>query len=188
MDTYGVEFSGNYKTRNFTAHLNATWIKTRKNKIYIWDLDHSINTPKLMANAVLTWSPVKNLKLHTHLSYYSKQKAFYLNILSYQELSNYINSYAEAYMEYYNNPTPENKQIMDELVVAIENAENNAVINKEYNARFLVNVGANYKWRNLEFGLNVYNLFNKRYWQSGMSTGLIPQRGRWLMFDIAYKI
>ena len=188
MDTYGVEFSGNYKTRNFSAHLNATWIKTRKNHILVWDLNHPINTPEWMANTVLTWSPIKNLKLHTHLSYYGKQKAFYLNILTYQKVAHCTELYTTAAEEYYINPTPENKQKMDVLYKELIDAEQDAVINKEYGSRILVNLGASYKLGNLEFGLNVYNLFNKRYWQSGMSTGLIPQKGRWFMFDITYKI
>ena len=36
-------------------------------------------------------------------------------------------------------------------------------------------------------GLNVRNLFNTKYERSGMNTKLIPQKGRWYMFDIAYK-
>lgn len=188
MDTYGVEFSGNYKIHNFSTYLNATWIKTSKNHILVWDLDHPINTPEWMANAVLVWSPIKNLKLHTHLSYYGKQKAFYLNIMTYNNVTHYTELYTIAAEEYYINPTPENKQKMEALYKELKAAEQDAVINKEYGARILVNLGANYKLGNLEFGLNVYNLFNKRYWQSGMSTGLIPQKGRWFMFDITYKI
>jgi outer membrane receptor protein involved in Fe transport len=50
-----------------------------------------------------------------------------------------------------------------------------------------VNVGADYTFGRFEVGLNVQNLLNKSYHQSGMSTGLIPQQGRWLMFEVGFK-
>lgn len=188
MDTYGLELTGIYQMDKFSVHYNGTWTKTRKNKILVWDLDHPINTPEWMANMVLAWSPLKNLKIHSHLSYYGRQKAFYLNILTFRDIEFFGESYAKAIAEYSANPTQENKEIMDFYAEQVKDAQQNAVINHEYSSRLLVNVGANYSLGNLEFGLNVYNLFNKRYYQSGMSTGLIPQKGRWFMFDISYKL
>ena len=34
---------------------------------------------------------------------------------------------------------------------------------------------------------NIHNLFDKYYYRSGMNTNVVPQKGRWFMFDIAYK-
>jgi iron complex outermembrane receptor protein len=53
--------------------------------------------------------------------------------------------------------------------------------------RAVFNVGASYKWKNLELGLNAYNLFNRNYEQGGSTIGPIRQQGRWLMFSLAYK-
>ena len=53
--------------------------------------------------------------------------------------------------------------------------------------RVLVDLGANYKVGRMELGVNIHNLFNKKYAQGGMnSNGLIPQKGTWVMADIAY--
>jgi outer membrane receptor protein involved in Fe transport len=60
-------------------------------------------------------------------------------------------------------------------------------VNKTLPARVIFDLGASYQWRNLTLTANIKNLFNHHYLQGGMSTCLVPQRGRWLMFEIAYK-
>ena len=58
---------------------------------------------------------------------------------------------------------------------------------KDIDPYFLVDIGANYTWGKLDFAFNIHNLFNRKYEISGASTGLIPQKGRWFLFDIAYR-
>ena len=69
----------------------------------------------------------------------------------------------------------------------MDKVTNNLYTKKDIDPYFLVDVGANYTWGKLEFALNVHNLLNKKYFLSGASTGLIPQKGRWFLFDIAYR-
>ena len=58
----------------------------------------------------------------------------------------------------------------------------------EVAGRVLVDAGANYKIGRLELGVNVHNLFNRKYYQGGMnSNGALLQQGRWFMADVAYK-
>ena len=54
-------------------------------------------------------------------------------------------------------------------------------------ARVLFDLGAKYTLGKIELGFDVKNVFNTKYKQSGMSTGLLPQRGRWFTFDVALK-
>ena len=54
--------------------------------------------------------------------------------------------------------------------------------------RVLVDAGANYKIGRLELGVNVHNLFDRKYYQGGMnSNGALLQQGRWIMADVALK-
>ena len=53
--------------------------------------------------------------------------------------------------------------------------------------RVIVDLGAEYKLNKLTLGLNVHNLFNTKYNQSGSNTKLIPQKGLWFMASVAYK-
>lgn len=55
-------------------------------------------------------------------------------------------------------------------------------------ARAIVNLGAEYNIGRLTLGFNIHNLFNTHYYQSGMNTKLVPQKGRWLMGTIAYTL
>jgi outer membrane receptor protein involved in Fe transport len=74
-----------------------------------------------------------------------------------------------------------------EVETKLEYYSSRASVQKDYSGRFLVNVGANYTIGNIELGLDVHNLFNHHYTQSGMSTGLIPQKGLWLLGSISYR-
>ena len=59
---------------------------------------------------------------------------------------------------------------------------------KDVPARCIVHAGASYKiLPTLELSVNVRNLLNTSYHQSGMGTDLIPQQGRWIMGEISYK-
>ena len=66
--------------------------------------------------------------------------------------------------------------------------QNEGIYNKkDIYPDFLIDIGANYTWGRFEFALNIHNLFDNKYLLSGASTGLIPQKGRWFLFDVAYK-
>ncbi|MBR1542262.1 MAG: TonB-dependent receptor plug domain-containing protein [Bacteroidaceae bacterium] len=58
---------------------------------------------------------------------------------------------------------------------------------EDLEGRILVDIGGEYRIGPVEFGVNVHNLFNKQYRQGGLSTGLIPQKGRWIIADVAVK-
>ena len=60
------------------------------------------------------------------------------------------------------------------------------IYHEDMPARLICNVGAEYQIGKVTLGLNVRNLFNTEYYRSGMNTKLIPQRGLWWMFNIAY--
>lgn len=58
----------------------------------------------------------------------------------------------------------------------------------EIPARAIFNAGAKYQLRPFTFELNVYNLFNKKYYQGGNSNAPIRQQGLWLLFNASVKI
>jgi len=71
----------------------------------------------------------------------------------------------------------------------IEELTNNLVYEQEMNARVLFNIGAEYNLtKNVKLGLNVRNLFNTNYNRSGMNTVLVPQKGRWFLASVGFKI
>lgn len=194
IDTYGIELSANYQYRRFSSYLTATLqdvshieTQTARMEIYSYDVDHALNTPVISANAVLAWQATKNLKLHTHIDFQGLQHAHYLDVLSYTAYTSGMLYLAELNSEYEMNPTNELKTIISGLSESLQKERMSVSVSKEIPARVLFDVGASYKWRNLTFGFNVKNLFNKSYKLSGLSTGLVPQRGRWMLFDVTYK-
>ena len=187
IDTYGLEFSGKYRTSRFSANLVVEWQRESKTEIFDRERGSAFNTPEISVSSVLAWRPVKNLKLHTHLLFYGTQTAYYLDIRNYSAyltISKHVNSLRETYAT---NPTPELLQQIKELAGQLEVVAQNVQINKDISSRLVWNIGANYQLGRAELGLNVHNLLNKQYYQSGMSTTLIPQQGRWFMFDVSYK-
>jgi len=187
MNNHGVEVTCSYKTNKFSAQVNTTWQHANKNVQFYWDEKKLINTPEIMGNAVLAWKPWKNLKLHSHLQFYGKQQSFHINIVRY---GIYL-SMQKRFTQLVTNALEDPESVTDEQMMkaADELLESftNIPMREEYPARLIFNVGANYTIGPIEASVNVHNLFNHKYSQSGMSTGLIPQRGRWLLFDIAYR-
>ena len=61
------------------------------------------------------------------------------------------------------------------------------ILENDMKARAIFNIGAEYQLGRMTLGLNVRNLFNTNYKRSGMNTKMIPQKGRWFMFDVAYQ-
>ena len=187
INTYGLEFSARYERKKFSANLSTAWQKVSKSKIFTIEGKQAFNTPDFSANAVLTWSPIKNLKLNSHISFYSKQKAFYLDILKYGEFTGTTKVYQECLVKYQENPTEQLANQLKYLAQRMEELQTEIPVTKDVKSRILVNLGASYTLGNLEFSLNVRNLFNTKYYQSGMSTLLLPQKGRWFLAEISYK-
>ena len=188
MHSYGLEFSGSYRMKNFNTHLNATWQDVNRNRIFDLNFDRPLNTPRFIANAVLTWNtPLKNLELHTHLQFYSKQEAYHLDPISYDTWIGYVNYYGKLLKEDGDNITPEIEEEIIRVQRMMDVLYEDITVQKDYPARLQVNLGAKYSIDKLELRFDVHNLFNHKYYQSGMSTGLIPQKGLWFMGSIAYK-
>lgn len=178
--SWGVEFSGSYRQKRFYSNLNFTWQTATFVRIFDFEkeLSRIPNIPDFMANAVLAWNATKNLRLYTHLSFYSKQTAYIA------DMDNMVLE-AMALDQYENAETEEERRRLAELVIEIAQKDIRYI---DVSPRFLCDVGAEYTIWNLQFRLNMYNLFNKKYHQSGQGTGLVPQRGRWFMFSVGIKI
>ena len=158
-----------------------------------------MNMPEFIANGVFAWQVMNHLKLHTHLAFASSQFNQIMNIKYYVTVMRVSSALNDVYSRYENLVdipysdfekvmTPEDYQIYKTNVAILNNLkEDDQYIKKDISSYFTVNLGATYKIGNLELGFNVHNLFDKNYYRSGASTGLIPQKGRWFMFDIAYK-
>lgn len=188
MNSYGLELSGSYKAKRYSINFNATWQEVTKHKIYGRDFDRPLNTPKFMANLIFSWkTPIKNLELHTHLAFSSKQESFHLEPISYAtfiQLQKYISSLIKEYEEA---PSPELEDWINQMYNRLLTVGEEITVQQTYPSRLIVNLGARYNIKNLELTFDVHNLFNHKYSQSGMSTGLIPQKGLWFMGTIGYK-
>jgi len=75
----------------------------------------------------------------------------------------------------------------EEFYPLLVQAQERLILETDMKARAIFNVGAEYQMGKVTIGLNVRNLFNTKYDRSGMNTKLIPQKGRWFMFEVAYK-
>ena len=186
-NTYGVELSANYEHRPFSANLSATWQNVSRAELFDQNFGYSLSTPELAVNGVFVWQATKNLKLRTHVDFKSRQHVFYLDIIKYGLYRTLYDMYLDAKDAYDANPTPENKELMDYYDKTSEAVQADTPVYKEIASRVLFDLGATYQWRNLTFDIDVKNIFNKRYYQSGVSTGLIPQRGRWFLATVGYK-
>jgi len=85
------------------------------------------------------------------------------------------------------NPGSVEPEWMEEILTKVEYYEPRSTVEKDYSSRFIVNVGANYTIGPVELSFNIHNLFNHKYRQSGMTTGLIPQKGLWCLGTVSYK-
>ena len=189
MHSYQLTFGATQWAKGLNFEINAFYNKA------------PLNTPEFSANSVLTWRATKQLKLHTRLGYYSKQHTQYYDITNYVmliQVSNRMGEFMESiYMKYPSSPiddsglpidiSPEDKVTWESLADMLVKANEGIYTKKDIDPYFLVDIGANYTWGRFEFALNVHNLFDNKYVLSGASTGLIPQKGRWFLFDVAYK-
>lgn len=176
----GLEFTGTYRQKWFYANLNTTWQKSSYVTIFEEDKNLSSipNIPDFMANTILAWNVTKDLKLFTHLMFYSKQTAYRVNLDVVRELY-------DAMAKYYNTTDPVEMQQLGELIQELSDYQ---IKYEDVSSRFLCDVGAEYTIGRVQLALNVRNLFNKKYVQSGQGTGLVPQRGRWIMISAGIKL
>ena len=178
--TAGLEFLGNYRHPKFSADMTLTWTRTFKMNVLDIDIDANNNTPAVMSNLVLNWKPIPNLNIHSHILFESKQKSYNTDLVQVIAMVKYgeLAEEAKAAGDY------------DSYIAYSElslDAYTRIVTDLEMPARAIVNVGADYQWKKFTLGFNVRNLFNTTYYRSGMNTKLVPQKGLWFLFDVAYK-
>ena len=75
-----------------------------------------------------------------------------------------------------------------EMIPLVQEAQEHIILKNDMKARAIFNIGAECQLGKVTLGLNVRNLFNTKYFRSGMNTNLIPQQGLWWMAGVAYKI
>lgn len=178
--TFGVEVAANYRRQRFTADFNLSWINTFRSNIADVSIDTNNNTPAVMSHLVLGWTPIKSLRLSAGLDFTSKQTSYNSDIIQLVIAENYL---IES-ITYWDQGDTEKS---DELFELAMQATEKLVIGRDISARALVNLGAEYTFGHVTFGINVHNLFNTHGFLSGMNTMLVPQKGRWTMFSVAYK-
>ena len=170
--TIGLELMADYHRRNFTANFNLTWLNTYKSRFSLRDINTNNSVPHVVSNLVLGWRPIPKLKLSTRTVFESRQKAYSVYMPVMLQLLNM-----------------EDQGIQPEDLPLIEELMNKLVFEQTVKARVIFNIGAEYQLTpHVQVGLNIRNLFNTQYSQSGMNTVLVPQRGRWYMASIGIKI
>ena len=195
-ENYGIELSASYERRRFTANLSTTWQTSGRIEMFDLNLDRSLNTPNISSDLVLAWQATDWLKLRTHIDFKGKQQTFYISLQNYAAAMNLFSEFQnslnklEAYRQ-----LPDHDPVvlaaMQKDVDLISNAirviSENVNVFQDIPSRVLFDVGATWRWRNLTLDLDVKNVFNHHYKLGGMSTGLVPQRGRWFMATVSYK-
>ena len=172
----GVEFQAQYRSKRFTGDLNLTWTHTFKSNVNTEDIDDNNNIPEIMSNAVLGWQVTPRLKLHSHIMFEGVQRTYNLDVVEMIRFLKLTENMAEVGID--------NEEYWEQVSLQASKL----IMNKRIPSRVIINVGAEYKIDRFTFGINVHNLFDKYYFRSGMNTNIVPQRGRWFMFDVAYKI
>lgn len=167
--TAGLEFLANYRSRKFTADFNFTWTHTFKSNILTESIDDNNNTPAIMSNAIVSWQATPHLRLHSHILFEGTQRTYNYDLVRLIEFYKYISN------------------VDDIDVDELEERSGNLIMQKEMPSRIIFNIGAEYQIGKLTLGANIHNLFDKYYYRSGMNTNVVPQKGRWFMFDVAYK-
>ena len=194
-DIYGIEVSGKYDYRRFSAYLTASWQKMKSftmNNATSYEYPSALNMPEFSSNLTLAWKVTNRLKLHTHMAFSSKQISEHINVINYakyraaeikmSKLYELINQYdvppADLLEEY---------NACRRFIYGEASSDRYMYTDVDVDPYFVADIGATYKIGDLELNLNVNNVLNNKYSISGACTGLVPQKGRWFMFDIAYK-
>jgi iron complex outermembrane receptor protein len=178
--TLGIELMTSYRKPKFTADFNLTWTNTIKSNLFMKSIDANNNTPAITSNATLSWKPVPRLKLFSNIAFESKMTSYNIDIVQmirFQQLYEIYTSFTSQQMD---------EEALQFLPYLLETQER-LILENDMKARAIFNIGAEYQLGRMTLGLNVRNLFNTNYERSGMNTKLIPQKGRWFMFDVAYK-
>lgn len=176
--TGGVEFMANYHNRAWSVDFNLTWTHTFESNVYTQEINDNNNTPAIMSNAVVSWQATPRLRLHSHVLFEGIQTTYNLDVV---EMINAYTLSAES-----QNLNYENEAEVAAYSTKLNEVMSRLVMHKEIPSRAIFNVGAEYKLNHFTFGLNVRNLFNHKYYRSGMNTNVVYQKGRWFMFDVAY--
>ena len=177
-NTYGLELMANYERPKWGINLSSEWQKASGVTTLGVQTKKPFNIPEFSANAVVTWKPVKNLRLNAHLCFESSVLTYQVDMLRHV----FIQAMEQAIKDE-TDPT-----IKESLIETVKELEKQPIVEMgDLPAHLLVNIGGQYTIGNLELGLNIRNLFNTKYSRSGMSSGIIQQQGRWFMFEVAYK-
>ena len=179
--TYGLELMASYQKKRFNAHFNLAYMNTTEANVMDTEIDANNNTPTLMSHLVLGWQPTSRLRLFSHLAFSSKQTSYNLDIGQVIAVYSYSHLASIAAQEGRIEEAQHYWQLSEE-------AQNNALHRGYMKATLLCDVGTEYRLGKLTLRLNVNNLFNTKYYRSGMNTKLVPQRGRWFMFNVGYNI
>ena len=178
--TVGVEFMANYRNRAWAVDFNLTWTHTFESNVYMENINDNNNTPAIMSNGVVSWQATPRLRLHSHVLFEGKQTTYNLDVVE------MINSYKLMTAISPSTGTVDKEQL-EEYMTMMTDILSRLVMHKDMPSRAIFDIGAEYKWNKVTFGLNIRNLFNHKYYRSGMNTNVVSQKGRWFMFDVAYK-
>lgn len=186
--TFGIELMAKYQSPKFTANLTASWINTFKMNLmnlddevslyqmYNSDIDDNNNTPKIAAHAVVSWKPTERLKFFCHTLFEGKQTSYNTDFNKSIEIYNFFNEHIK---------TLEDLNVWGDELFAMYS---NYILKEEIDAHIVCIAGAEYQIsKRLTVGFNIHNLFNTRFYRSGVNTRTIPQKGRWSMATITYK-
>ena len=191
--TIGVEFAASYRLPRLTANFNLTWTHTFisnlmgidmgevLNAYFNTDINDNNNTPAIMSNLVVGWQATKQLKLHTHILFEGKQTSYNTDLIQLVRAAGGI----AAYQKY------AAAGMVEQAAAAMQQTigyVSQLIMHKEMPTRAIVSLGGEYQLGPVTIGLNIHNLFNTRYYRSGMNTNLMPQQGRWFLASIGIKI
>ena len=183
--TIGAELMAGYKHGRLTANFNATWIRTLKSsvkvsEIFAYNIDHNNSIPTIMANLVMGWQTTKDLRIHGKAAFQGNQQTYNVSFSKLSQLYELTELYEDAV---------DNEQYQTELALMMQDIlENKLVSSMDIGSRIVFDLGAEYRIGKVSLGVDIHNLLNKKYNQSGMDTGLVPQRGRWVLGTIAFNL
>jgi len=185
---YGLEFTGTYDYRQFSAYLSACWQKSNKYELFYQSFNKPFNMPEWMVNTTLAWQPTRHFRVHGNLTFNSRQQTNYKSVSNYAIVTTGAKQLGVLQAKAANGTiTPEEAAQIEVLKTTIAEAQKRVMVVKDIPSYFVMDIGANYTWKRLEVALNIHNLLNNKYDLSGACTGLLPQKGRWFMVEVGYK-
>ena len=180
-ETVGAELMATYKNGPLSAYFNATWLNTRTASLIYKEFNDNNSTPTFSSNLTLAWQATKQLRLHTKAAFQGRQNTYNVSFITlsqihglYQLIAESMNAGDFEMAHYYSDFAD---KIIEEKLVSSESLP----------SRFVLNLGGEYRLGKVSLGLDIHNLLNKKYNQSGMNTGLVPQRGRWFLATLGYE-